>query len=414
MRRPPPLRAPPCAAALLVLAACASEPRLEEEGVRSLVNHGRHAEALVLAERRAREAPDDEEAQADYKLASVAALLESCRRSCFADRDEQALAFVEQALEIAPDDPVVQSWHRKMMAKLADRARAQAIEAHAADNLELARQKFEEALRYAPDDLRAKDGIAQVLLQINHRAGMGEAYYREGAQALSTYFLHEARTLFSYTIKYQPGNERASHRKGEASSMLAEDRAAIAADLESRGLYAAAENEYRIALLIEPSLEAAVAGRERAGREARAQALLEEAARLTLRGRFADARALLQANRDASETLAERFDLALAEVEDAELEALYRTGLDYQADGRFPEARDAYARLLERSQYYKDAITRKEVVEGFIQRADEKYAQALAAQTPEEQIQLLREIQVFWPDYKDVRERLKALGAARP
>lgn len=398
----------------MFLAACAAQEQQVEADVPSLVAHGRFAEALRVAQARASEHPDDPVAEEQYRLASVAVLLEQGRRACFEDRDEEALGYVRAAREIAPGDRVVEAWHEKMLVKLADRARFQAIEAHAGDNLELAKQKFEEALSYVPTDQRAKNGIAQVLLQINYRNGMGESYYREGAQALSTYFLHEARTLFSYTIKYQPKNERATGRRVEVSTMLAEDRAAIAADLEARGLYAAAENEYRIALLIEPTLVAAQEGRERASREAKAVAILDEAERLTLRRRFEDARTLLQTNRGTSEALNERFDLALADVQDAELETIYQDGITYQADGRYPEARDAFAKVLELTQYYKDAITRRELVEGFIQRAEQKYAQAAAAQTSGEKLQLLREISIFWPDYKDVREQLKALGAQRP
>jgi hypothetical protein len=399
-------------ATLLALAACASTagPK-EEDEVLFLIEHRRYTEAVRVSEERARKAPDDPKAQADYRLASVALLLEQCRRACFENRDDEALVFAQQARELAPGDRIVEGWHLKLMNKLADRARGQAIEAHAADNLELAKLKFDEALHYAPNDLRSKDGAAQVLLQMNFRAGMGESYYREGAQALSAYFLHEARSFFSYTIKYQPKNDRAAERRGEVSTMLAEDRTAIAADLEARGLYAAAENEYRIALIVEPTFAAAIEGEQRAAREAKAAAVLAEADRLTMKKRFDEARTLLAANRDATDAQKERFESALADVEQRELEDLYETAVGYQADARYVEARDTFAALLARAQYFKDAITRKENVEGFIQRAEETYVQALAATTDEERISLLRRTDLYWPDYKDVRERLKALGA---
>lgn len=381
----------------------------------ALIEHGKHGEAVRVAEERARQAPDDAKAREDYRLASVALLLEKCRRACFEDRDDEALESVTQARELAPGDRIVEGWYQKMLSKLADRARGQAIEAHASDNLELAKQKYDEAIRYEPDDLRAKDGAAQVLLQMNFRAGMGEAYYREGAQALSAYFLHEARSFFAYTIKYQPRNDRAAERKGEVSTMLAEDRVAIATDLEARGFYAAAENEYRIALLVEPTLPAALDGRNRASREAKAAEILAEVDRLTRKKRFDEARALLQANRDATEAQKESFENALADIEDRELESLYEIAVGFQSDARYLDARDAFETLLGRAQYYKDAITRKEVVEGFIQGAADTYAKALAATTDEDKISLLRRTDLYWPDYKDVRERLKALGAnSRP
>ncbi|MCC6407661.1 MAG: hypothetical protein IT453_10860 [Planctomycetes bacterium] len=413
MRRPQLLRSS-SASTLLLLAACATGGGEQRSSVRDLVAHGQHGEALRLAEQRARELPDDASAQADYKLASVAVLLERCRRACFEDRDEEALAFALQARELAPGDRVVEGWHQKMLFKLADRSRAQAIEAHASDNLELAKEKYEEALRYDPNDRRAKNGVAQALLQINFRAGMGEAYYREGTQAMTTYFLHEARSLFTYTMKYTPKNARASDRKGEVSTMIAEDRAAIAADLEARGLYAAAENEYRIALLIEPTLEPAIAGRERTGREAAVAKVLDEADRLTLKRRFSEARALLETQRGSTDIQTERFDAALAAIEEAELESMYQDALTFESDGRYPEAVEAFGKLLGRVQFYKDALTRKENVEGYIQRAAETYEKALASPSTDEQIRLLRGIELYWPDYKDVRERLKALGAPKP
>lgn len=400
-------------AAALFATACQTD-QVRKDEIRDLIRHQEYAEALQRAEAAAREHPDDPKAQEDYRLASAALLLNSCRRACFDGRLEEALDFARRAREIAPESPVVQSWYEKCQRELADSALSEAIEFHASDSLEAARDCYEESLHYAPDNPRAQEGLARVLLQLNYRAGMGEIYYRDGAQALSAWFLKQARTYFTYTIKYQAKNERAADRKGEVSTMLAEDRSAIAADLEKQGQFAAAKNEYRIALLLDKELQVARDGYERTSREAAAAAAIREAEILTLKGQFDRAVDVLSKARGQSELQAEKFDEALATIEEARVEAQYQLARAMEADYRFEEAVKEYDKLLEKSEYYKDAIARRDSLESYIEQAAALYAQAMAAATPEEQIELLRRIQVFWPDYLDVRERLKAHGVTRP
>ena len=64
------------------------------------------------------------------------------------------------------------------------------------------------------------------------------------------------------------------------------------------------------------------------------------------------------------------------------------------------------SQLLELASYYKDARTRLELLTEFVDKADALYARAMAAETVEDALPLLREIVVFWPDYKDAAERI--------
>ncbi len=399
---------------LVALGACSVvEPEAHKPAsVSELIDHGRFVEAYKLAEEHANAKPNDATAQSELRTATVAALLEKCRRACFADHNEEAMKYATEARDIAPDDRIVDGWYHKMIHQLAEHALGQAIEFHAQENLEAAVEKYDEALKLEPDNRSAIEGQTRALLQINHRAGMGDAYYREGAQALANYFLKEANWGFDKTIKYLPKNERALGRKADVAVLLAEERMQIAASLEERGLYAASKNEYRIATLIDPTLSAAKDGLDRTAVEASADESLAEAERMMMKKRFAEARKALERGRGQTKVQGDRFDAAFAAVQDAELDSIYTDAKTYEADYRYPDALAKYKELLDKVQVYKDAITRKENVEGFIARADKTYADALAAPTPTEQAQLLRSIAVYWPDYKDVRERLKKLDAS--
>jgi tetratricopeptide (TPR) repeat protein len=338
-------------------------------------------------------------------------LLDRCRQACFEDRDEDALEAINQAREISPDGPVVAQWYAKVLDKLSETALTHAIEFHAQDNLEAAREQYELALKYNPDNVRAREGLARDLLQLNYRAGMGEAYYRDGAQALSEWFLKQARSYFKYTIKYQPSNDRADNRKNEVESMLAEDRCTIAKELELRGQFAAAKNEYRIAMLLAPQLQLARDGFERTARESTAAAALREAERLTLKKDFDKALAVLAKGRTQTLVQGEAFDAAVLTVDEARLAASYDLARALEADYRYTEAVSTYDALLKQIDFYKDAIARRDTLQSYIEQAANLYKQALEAKDPEEQIQLLRRIQVFWPEYRDTHDRLKALGA---
>ena len=50
--------------------------------------------------------------------------------------------------------------------------------------------------------------MAQAVLQINHRKGLGESYYNDGMRALSNLWLQQARSRFAYSDKYEPESRR--------------------------------------------------------------------------------------------------------------------------------------------------------------------------------------------------------------
>lgn len=397
--------------ALLALAGCASTAAEEPADVEDLIDHGRYAEAVELAADLRDRDPGDVRAVEVHRRASVAFLLEQGRRLTFEDRDVDALHSFAQALEIAPDSPAVVAWVQKTRLKLAERWLETALEMHANDQLEGAVDAYEQALAFSPGDPSAVTGMATAIVQLNHREGLGKRYFEEGVHALADYWLEQARSRFSYAGKYQPEDQRTGARREQVDRLLAAQRVAVAGQFEAEGRWSAAYNEHRLALALDPDNADAKAGLERTKVEARAARLIEETRMEIVRGRFEQAQQHLEEGAALSERQQDLFEGLRAELENARNDRLYSEALAYELGGDFEAAIERYAALLERTPYFKDVLTRKDTLEEYVSDAGELYARAEAAADPAEQLALLRQIAVFWPEYRDVRERLAALEA---
>jgi len=397
---------------VLAAASCRSGPGpvgTERERVASLVRHERFGAALELAERIHGEHPGDPEAAALHRDTSVAWLLARGREATFDDRDEEALSLLEQALEVDPGSRPAAIWLDKTHSKIATRWVRTGMSAHSDGNLEAAAQAFETALAHVPGHPTAMDGLGQVLIQINYRLGLGEDYYNDGVRAMSDFYLRRARRSFAVAHKYTPANERAERRRGNVEESLSEERLVIAQGLETDARYAAAFNEYRLALALDPDNAAAAAGRARMEKEAAAARFLREAEMMVVRGRFDEADELLAQAGELTTLQVARVDELLAGTTDARLEALYVAALNLEKDQLYVEAAAAYERLLEQTEYFKDARARVETLREYVRLAGEYYARAEAETDPQERLRHYRAIAQFWADYRDVRERIRQL-----
>ena len=403
----------PCALAAVLLLAlgCASSGKETPArgSVAWLVQQQRYEEAVRVAAEASADHPDDPQLQADHRRASAAWLLQRGRELYFEEQTLEALGLFRQAEAIEPYEEAVHDWIEAALQRLADEAYARGLAAHVDSDFATALVEYEAAQTFQPGHARSRAGLARVLVQQNYRNGMGKEYYDEGIVALDRYFLYEANTLFSYVLKYQPGNERAEQRGQHAQIQLAEERAALALDLEEGGQYAAARNEFRLALLLDPTLELAQLGMQRAQREEQVAERLREAARLLLRKRFDEAEELVDAQVEHTERQGDAIAALRGEIAEARLDELYDEARTLESDGSYAEAVEAYDRLLERTAFHKDALARRDTLTAFVRDAEGLYARLEAATDDAERLALLRQIAVFWPEYRDVRARLAAL-----
>ncbi|MAF64320.1 MAG: hypothetical protein CMJ84_01500 [Planctomycetes bacterium] len=396
---------------LLVLCGCKGSGSSDDFGgdVAWLVSHGQFAEAVANAEGAWARNPNDAEAEALYRAAFVAQLLDRARELTFENEDELALEVLDRALEVDPENEVALAWEAKTRLKIADRWLEIGRECHAEGDLTSAQAAYVEALKFDPEHSAALRNLGQVTIQANYREGRGTGYYHEGVRALSDYWLEQARRGFAASGKFQPENERAGRRHDQVEVMIADQRLAIGRTFEAEGLFAAAANEYLWALALDPQSADAAEGRARAERETQAGRLLSESRMLIFRDEIDAASELLSEAMELSEVQDEKAAELLASIDGRRLDVLYGQAINLERDQLFAEAIAAYGVLLEATDYHKDAVARRETLQEYIGIAAEYYDRAMTAELPEDKLESLRAISQFWTDYRDIQDLITAL-----
>ena len=396
---------------LLLLASCASTSEESSLTVGELVAERRYSAAVRLAAEQAEERPDDPDAQLTYRLATAALLMDRGRTAFYEGKLHEAAVFFDEAFETAPEASQTSEWKRKIHDEIADAKLREAIRLHTLEELEEAVAAYEEVILNRPDDLRAQEGLGRALLQINFRQGQGSTYYNAGVRDLNEYYLHEARSKFGYTGLYWGDHDKVERRSEQVAELLANTRATVAMNFESEGQYAAAKNEFRLALLLVEDHEEAQAGFDRCTLEAEAAELLRDAEMLIHKGEFEAARVVMAEGRSKTKQQVDLFAAMEASLEDSRFEALYQRAVSLESDYQFQAAVKAYDVLLEEAQFYDDAIARRETLLDFIAHSEDVYARAMKESDPAEQLALLEQIEVIWPEYLDLQDRLADLRA---
>ncbi len=389
---------------LAVFASCAITS--DKTTVQGLFIEGRYAEASALAHEQVIAYPDDAEAASDHAMTKVAVLLEKGREASYAGDLTRALGFFFTAASEAPGHPVVQDWIEKTVGELGEQCMRNASMAAASGDLDVATRHYERALVFNPGLETAKAGISRMLLLANYREGRGESYYRDGLRSMRDFWLGQASGDFAANEKYSPGNEPGEARRKELSKLLAQDRILMARKFEQEGLIHAARNEYRLALLVSPNNTNALKSFQRMDRAVEADDVLREADRKTTRGELDVAVDMLADGVKIAPEMRPEFVSALNEVAEARAARLYEEGLDLELDSDFEGAVGKYDELLLENGFYKDALSRRKTCLGFVELAGRLYGEAKQAKQAAVRLEKLRQIAVFWPEYKDVEQQI--------
>ena len=103
------------------------------------------------------------------------------------------------------------------------------------------------------------------------------------------------------------------------------------------------------------------------------------------------------------------FVSAMNEVAEARASRLYEEGLDLELDSDFEGAVAKYDELLLENGFYKDALSRRKTCLGFVELAQRLYGEAKQANGPGARLDKLKQIAVFWPEYRDVEKQIAKL-----
>lgn len=395
----------------VALSACSTTPAEEVSAgpsVSRLIRLTRYEEALRLSMDRAQADPSVNNLE-DYETATIAWLLQEGRSQTFADKDNVALMTFEQALLLRPDSEVVLIWIGKTRAKIANRLFHEGTELQALEEYTAAVMKYDDALEMAPDYGNAIRARELANRQSQYRVDLAKGYYVAGVRALSEYWLEQAKSRFGYTRKYLPDHSRALNRRKKVDGMLAGQRTILGEDYMSRGLYAAARNEFRLAKILHPSTEGLQERLDEATREAAASDQLLKAEMLVFKSEFDEALAALDEGMTLTTSQMEQFELVRVEIDDEKNRIIYERALAYEHDYLYEEAIKVYDKLLARTDYYEDARARRGTLNDYVQNADRLYGEVTSSSDSQDKLSLLKQIEIFWPEYRDVQERILRL-----
>ena len=394
----------------LALSSCASSGHKAGEALlRDYIWRSDFEPAVTLANELLEQHPDDQVVRDLYDVSYVGYFLDKGRDATLADSDLEALAWFKKAEEIRPDSVRVGWWQQKTKDKLADRHLSIGNEAYAREDYESAADAYRLILSLMPEHEGARAALHQVERVLAYREGLGAEYYVDGVRSFADCRLRAAAREFSVTNKYLPDQERARNRVQHAEELLAAERVGTALHFEEEGLYAAAHNEFRFALELDPGNEDALAGLDRLADEAQAARLLRDARMSIFRGDFEKALAFLEEGQVLTRLQGADFDLAREAIKESRLQRIYQKAWDLEHDGSYPQAIEVYGELLAATEFYKDAVARKDTLEGYVEIAAGYYQKAEDAEDDALELEHLRAIQGFWPGYRDIEGRIKRL-----
>ena len=394
-------------APLLLVACQVAEETPELPTIRYLVAQGDFTVAIAQARTAWEATPEDSAATKDYRFATVAFLLERGRTATFDDRDEDALADFEEAMALQPDAIQTAQWVAKTRRKLSGSWFVIARDQHASEQLFLAADAYEKALDYDPSNLDALEGLHRVGVQLGYRDGLSADYYNEGLSALRETDLHIAGSRFDYAGKYAQGDERPAKRRAEVDEALADRFAVLALELEEQGFYAAAKADFRVSLSLDGENQTSQEGYERMQIEADAHELFKRGEMWIRRGGFDQAVSVLHEGREMTSVQQDRFDELLGEIDDLRTAAQYEQALNYEHDFQFENAAGTYRELLDERGFYEDARARLTRMEQVIEEVEALYA-GLDQLSGKGLLAALEQIDVLWPEYRDVQEQMDA------
>jgi tetratricopeptide (TPR) repeat protein len=413
----PPLagRALPLALGLCFALGCqsGSGARNQAEEVEDLIADGRFPEAVERSARLAQERPGDPAADELWRRASGAYWLDEGRRLIFEDRQAEAVPALQRALALLPESEHARHWELKVRRELAMIERLAAFEAEASGEFDEARAHYSKALEYWPGDPQTVLGKRRVAAIEAYFGERSSEYYNEGVTALRELRTAEAIQRFQAALKYEPESEAGLLRQEEVNLLLAEERCGVGQELEDLGLFRAARAEYRMARSVEPDYAPANEGFERTDVEVRVLELLSDADQELRAKDFPRALELFDQALELTRLQSEQVAQLRARADEERVTYAYERALLLEQDFRYPDAIRAYDALLaEQVGGYLDARARRETLAGYILDAERLYQQAMASEDLEQQLALLRQIELIWPTYADVQRRLRQLERA--
>lgn len=414
MNRPAPIRLLATAACFLVVACSGSSSAVQRS--RELAGDGNYYLALMALEDAGGAASGDPEVVEAWREARLDYLVHESQRLIFLDREEDALELLAEAAETHPDNKVVAGLAVLARNKLAQRATALGDRAMAFGEPTDALKYYQEATAWVPDHKPALEGIERVRTTFAAMHQKAQEHFLEAIRRFPELRWVEVDWHASAALEKDPSREDAKDLRTRAARQIAQRTLDRAKQAEEEGYYGAALMEYRSARKLDPSIESIDERIAHMEKEVQAGGLLAQAMMHSANKRFDKARTMLE----------EAFALTILEkavVNDAllqnrkrEAEVAYQLARDLELQGRKADALIGYEAL---DKAWPDGLldvkARCASVRSEIAEAEKAWAAGEAAEAARDNkaaLEAYQSVELFYPGYKDVRDRIQRLKAA--
>ena len=404
-------------AAAAVLATCATGPSASEvrlDEIVEMTRGARYPEAAAASVELLGDLNEDSPLRDDVRKVqreiSLASGMSLARSLVLDDRNDEALAVLKELDLAHPESRLVDDWRSRVEKKIADEYFDEARYALGSGSFDAAREAYAKSVEYDPSRIVVQDLLSELDRVEAWRKEVAEGYYYQGVGNLVEGRFKESVGDFGKVKKFRENPDRAARRITEVNRQLAQFRVESADQLVSDGRFAAAAKEYVEAARLDPESETIARNLAALRSEAKAQQMLFEARSMILRGELDKGRAKLEEAKAITVLQVETFDAEIKGIADRRVESSYQRALGLEHDFQFEKAVTAYKEILEGRDYYKDTRARVDTLTDKISEAARLYDEYGAAGTDADRLKLLRQIEVFWPDYKDIPAKIRTLS----
>lgn len=373
-------------------------------------------QAYVAAKKALEVAPNDPEVVRMHARTREAYLLWDAQRLVFQSEEEAALARLDLVLADNPEHPIAIRWRDKALLKLAERAVDAGNRLLASGKLEGAQSAFGDAYRYVPDYEPAADGLERLAAAAADLRASARGHYVDGVRALGDYEYRQTAYHLGIAVEKDPELTAAQSPLAIAQRQIAEERFAAARRMQEAGYYRPALSEYRALSEQFPDLFGLAECIAVTEVEAEVSDLADAGEIAVYRGEFQKARELLDSALAKTGTQQEMVSERLLLVRERELDSEYIAAKDLELQLRLEEAIVAYVALEESAAGFRDVAARLEDLRQRVEAATSSYRTGVQAEERGEidaAIDAFTDVQLFWPGYRDARDRLDALRKQR-
>jgi tetratricopeptide (TPR) repeat protein len=414
--------------ACVLLGGCATE-RSALQRSRDFFDQGNFFQAYVVLEDARDPTTLDEELEGEIRRVRLFYLLNRGQQLVFLDREGEAVEEFQKALVLEPGNPPALEWIAKATGKLAVRAINEGDEARISGQLELALEKYDEALNYVPGHEQALAGQRRVAVAFENSSRRAKDEHMQGVRKMHDRRYREVWRHEVNALSHDPSHEDAQRLHERVLGVLAEEQFDRARQVEEDRKFGAALLEYTMVQELVPDFPGVQEHIDHMHREVDADELVRDSDMVMRRAQYeADENISRELFAEARRLLDEAFELSISNqatiseqmviAREKEFETRYYAAMDLELQYQYEGALEAFGAIdAEWPDGFMDVKARINDLEESIALAEEDFVTGQEAEKAGDipaAIEAYRHALLYYPTYKGLDEKIKALSSGAP